>query len=208
MYIPKPFCEDDQDALVAFMTRHSFAVVVSVADSLPVATHLPLSLRREGGELFLRGHFAKANPRWQQLEAGETLVIFSGPHAYVSPEHYDKRESVPTWNYLAVHAYGVARLIDRDDRTTLETLMADLVVQHEPAYQEQWDALSDAYKLGMMRGVVGFELHVTRLEGKAKLSQNKSREEQAKIATSLLESADQDAAEVGAEMKRRLEAES
>lgn len=205
MYVPTLFQENDRDALIAFMARHNFAVVVSATGGAPVATHLPLSLRQEGDDLFLRGHVAKTNPHRRVLEAGETLAIFSGPHAYISPEHYDREESVPTWNYLAVHAYGRARLIGEDDRDALEALMAELIAQHEPGYQAWWDGLSERYKAGMMRGIVGFDLHVTRIEGAAKLSQNKSPEEQTRIAQSLLESADPEAARLGAEMLRRLE---
>src|SRR5690606_20360932 len=94
-----------------FMRRHGFAVVVSASEGRPAATHLPLTVKVEGEQVFLHGHFAKANPQWRGLEEGEVLAVFSGPHAYVSPRHYDAVESVPTWNYLAVHAHGEARVI-------------------------------------------------------------------------------------------------
>jgi len=106
MYIPNAFREDDQATLVAFMRAHSFATLVSVVDGTPFATHLPLVISEESGQILLVGHLAKANPHWRALTASDSLVIFQGPHAYISPSLYEKRESVPTWNYIAVHAYG------------------------------------------------------------------------------------------------------
>lgn len=205
MYVPKLFSETDTDTLVAFMRRHSFATVVSSVDSVLHASHLPLTVHHNE-DISLRGHFARANPQWRTLETGETLVVFTGPHAYVSPEQYSKRESVPTWNYLAVHAYGEARLVQSEDRAALETTMADLITQHEPSYQAQWDNLPERYKAGMMQGIVAFELRVTRLEGAAKLSQNKSRAEQERIAEALLRSGDPDAVATGTEMRRHVNA--
>src|SRR5690606_23062498 len=104
VYIPSRFREDDREWQLEFMRRHGFAVVVSVSEGRPAATHLPLTVKVAGEEVFLRGHFAKANPQWRGLEDGEVLAVFNGPHAYVSPRHYDAFESVPTWNYLTVHA--------------------------------------------------------------------------------------------------------
>ena len=204
MYIPNQFRDEDTDRLVDFMRRNAFATVVSVLDGAPVATHLPVTVARDGDAITLRGHFAKANPHWKALEGAETIVIFTGPHAYVSPGHYEKRESVPTWNYLAVHAYGEARVVDGE--ATLDGLN-ELVHEHEAAYQDQWDTLSERYREGMLRGIVGFEMPVTRLEGAAKLSQNKSARERSRIAASLARSSDDAARRTGDEMIRRLEIE-
>ena len=204
MYIPSLFRDEEADRLVEFMRRHSFATVVSALNGAPVATHLPVTVVRDGDAITLRGHFAKANPHWKALEGGETLVIFAGPHAYVSPSHYEKRESVPTWNYLAIHAYGDSRVVDGE--ATLDGLN-ELVHEHEPEYQDQWDALSERYREGMLRGIVGFEVAVTRLEGAAKLSQNKSARERSRIAASLARSVDDAARRTGEEMLRRLEIE-
>lgn len=204
MYIPNLFRDEDTDRLAAFMRRNSFATVVSVLDDAPVATHLPITVALDGDAITLRGHFAKANPHWTALEQAETLVIFTGPHAYVSPQHYEKRESVPTWNYLAVHAYGEGRVVDGE--ATLDGLN-ELIHEHETGYQEQWDALSERYREGMLRGIVGFEMAVTRLEGAAKLSQNKSTQERTSIAVSLARGGDDAARRTGEEMLRRLESE-
>src|SRR5699024_4778971 len=132
--------ETDPERVVAFMRQNAFATIVSVVDGAPVATHLPLSIARDGDALTLRGHFAKANPQWRSLEQAETLAVFTGPHAYVSPEHYDKHESVPTWNYLSVHAYGPARITA--GAATLEGLH-ELIDQNDAAYRARWDDLSE-----------------------------------------------------------------
>jgi len=204
MYIPNHFREEPTDRLLDFMRRNSFATVVSVFERSPVATHLPITVTQAGDEITLRGHFAKANPQWRALEHGETLVIFTGPHAYVSPEHYEKRESVPTWNYLAVHAYGEAKAIDGE--AALAGLHG-LIAEHEAAYRERWDSFTDRYREGMLKGIVGFEMRVTRLEGAAKPSQNKTRQERSIIAATLARSDDGAARLTGEEMLRRLDAE-
>ncbi|UCH27559.1 MAG: FMN-binding negative transcriptional regulator [Trueperaceae bacterium] len=206
MYIPNLFRETDTDSLVAFMHQHSFATVVSIQDGAPVATHLPLTVHRHTDTITLRGHFAKANPQWRALAESETLAIFTGPHAYISPKHYETRESVPTWNYLAVHAYGQASTVQLDDDAgELTSMLSELIAAHEPSYQHQWDTLPERYRDGMLRGVVGFEMVVTRLEGKAKLSQNKNEREQKSITAALLTSEDPAAKATGEEMRRRRE---
>lgn len=204
MYVPSKFRDDDRERQIAFMRQFSFALLVSSGEQGPTATHVPVTVR--GGEdgLYLRGHVAKANPHWRMLAKGETLVVFSGPHAYVSPRHYDAWESVPTWNYLAVHAYGSARVIHDAENLAL---LKELVEEHEPAYWDRWQGLSERYRSGMLGGIVGFEVRVTRIEATAKLSQNKSEDEQERIAVSLVGSADAAARATGEEMLRRSGAE-
>src|SRR5690554_5802368 len=165
------------------MRGNAFAVVVSVGEAGPVATHLPLTVHEVGDEVYLRGHFAKANPQWRGVEDGEVLVVFTGPPEYVSPTHYDAAESLPTRNYNAVHAYGRARTVH--DPGANEELLRELVAQHEHEYWSRWQGLSARYREGMLRGVVGLEVRVTRLEGKAKLSQNKTVAERRRIAAAL-----------------------
>jgi transcriptional regulator len=193
--------ENDKERLLEFMRRFSFAVVVSVSEGRPVATHLPLTVKVEGDLVLLRGHFAKANPQWRDIEGSEVLAVFNGPHAYVSPRHYDAFESVPTWNYLAVHAYGEAR-VSRDPAAN-EELLYELIGANEPGYRDRWEQLPERYREGMLRGIVGFELRVTRLEGKAKLSQNKTEEERRRIAEALVSSEDPVERATGEEMARR-----
>ena len=206
MYIPNAYREDDQAALVAFMRANSFATLVSFHNGASVATHLPLVVEVADGGVTLTGHVAKANPQWQAFGAGEALAIFQGPHAYISPGNYAAHESVPTWNYIAVHAYGVpVPLSAADDQAALEAMMATMIGAYEPAYHAQWEGLSARYRDGMLRGIVGFTIAVSRLEGKAKLSQNRSADDQQRVAHTLLASHDPAAQATGAAMQARLE---
>ena len=205
MYVPNMFRETDVDEMFAFMQQNAFATVISVAEEVPVATHLPLSVSRVGDQITLRGHFAKANPHWQELGKSEALVIFNGPHAYVSAKHYDRTDTVPTWNYLAVHVRGRPRLVDADGALGG---LHELIDSNDPAYRSQWDSLSDRYREGMLKGIVGFEMNVLQLEGKKKLSQNKSRQERERIAAYLAASDDSTVRSTGHEMSRLLPEES
>lgn len=204
MYIPNAYRTDDLATLVEFMTAHSFATIVSVIDGAPFASHIPLVVACQDGVVKLSGHFARANPHWRALGA-EALVIFTGPHAYVAPALYEKRESVPTWNYVAVHAYGTPRIITADERPALIGLLGDAFASYDPAYAAQWAELSDKFRDGMLNGIVGFELIVTRIEGKHKLSQNRSQADQVSVAHALLQSADPAARGVGELMRRNTE---
>ena len=206
MYIPKPYREDDTATLVAFMRANGFATLVSVLDGALWATHLPLVVDDRDGVVTLTGHVAKPNPHWHAFGADESLVIFNGPHAYVSPALYEKEESVPTWNYVAVHAYGIPRAISYEDAPErMQAMLEGMIDQYDGAYQGQWQSLSDKFRRGMMSGVVGFEMTVTRLEGKYKLSQNRSLADQHNVAQAMLERVDTVERAVGEIMQRRLE---
>ena len=205
MYIPNHFREEDRDTLVAFMRANSFAILVTTLDGAPFATHLPLVIDASDDVLVLKGHVAKANPQWRSfantkaplthpLPLGEgseveaALAIFHGPHAYVSPANYESKQSVPTWNYIAVHAYGMPRLVATEEAKT--DMLEAMIAQYDSAYQDQWHELSDKYKDGMLNGIVAFEIEVTRLEGKAKLSQNRPEGDQQRVIESLSASED------------------
>lgn len=171
------------------MRANPFAILVSSTTEGPFATHLPLVIREVGYEIILRGHVAKANPHWRYLEQQPgCLVIFHGPHAYISPTNYVTRENVPTWNYGAVHTYGNARVFSAPDE--LLGVLNELVPLFEPAYAEQWASLSQSYRERMLSHLVGFEIAVTKIEGKFKLSQNRTREEQENVIESLGGAAD------------------
>jgi transcriptional regulator len=189
VYIPEHFrLPRDADA-VTFMRANPFAILVSSTDDGPFATHLPFSIKASGEKISLRGHVAKANPHWRCLEAHpQCLTIFHGPHSYISPGNYTVRESVPTWNYAAVHVYGSARLFaaEQDVHQMLEELMQSF----EPSYREQWETLSTKFRENMLRQIVGFEIEATRIEGKFKLSQNRVRQDQANVIASLEKSND------------------
>jgi transcriptional regulator len=176
MYTPKFNQVSDRSILIEAMQTYSFAILIGPLGSTENpsphhATHLPLVVKDEGPHGILEGHFAKANPHWQSLANRETLVIFPGPHTYVSPSLYAEELSVPTWNYIAIHAYGTLSLIEDDSGK--EALLAGLIQANDPAYSEQWHSLPDGFRRTMLAGIVGFRIPITRIEGKFKISQNR-----------------------------------
>lgn len=176
MYVPRHFREDRLEVLHAIIEENSFATLVSGSPEGIVATHIPFLLRRSEGPFgTLRGHVARANPHWTHLANGEAVVIFLGSHAYISPSWYASNDRVPTWNYVAAHAYGRPRLIEDDE--VLRQLAQDTVRRYEGELERPWELSSiDEDKIpGLLRGIVGFEIPIERIEGKRKLGQNRSR---------------------------------
>ena len=188
MYIPKINLETDREMVIAFMKQFSFATIVTAKDNIPVATHLPFLVTVKDDIIILTSHFARANEHWTDIESSKVLTIFSEPHAYISPKNYDKELNVPTWNYISVHAYGQGRLITETIKT-YEVLEAT-IDNYEASYKQQWDKLPDEYKLKMSKGIVAFEVVVTDLQAKSKLSQNKTDIEKQRIIDSLSKSID------------------
>ena len=186
MYIPAAFRETETDRLHAFLHEHSFALLTTHGAGGLVASHLPLLIDPTRGPLgTLVGHFAKANG--QALDAGaECLAVFSGPHAYISPTWYETPNTVPTWNYVAVHAYGALKLIE--DKTELARILAVTVEKYEGHRSPPWpfDAGTDFHQK-LLDGIVGFEVEITRLEGKWKLNQNHPPERRQRVIAALLE---------------------
>ncbi len=173
MYTPKFNQISDRALLLETMRAYSFAILFGTQTDggSPAATHLPLVVKDEGEHGLLEGHFARANPHWKSLAGRETLVVFHGPHSYVSPSLYAEELSVPTWNYVAVHAYGKLSLVEDD--AGKEALLSGLMNSHEPAYAEKWRAMPDGFRRTMLAGIVGFRIPIDRMEGKFKLSQNR-----------------------------------
>lgn len=176
MYTPRFNQVTERGILIEAMRAYSFALLAgpqSGADGATplAATHLPLIVKDVGPHGVIEGHFARANHHWQSLADRETLVVFSGPHSYVSPTFYVDPLSVPTWNYIAVHAYGVLELVE--DVTGKNTLLEDLINLHEPAYLNQWRAMPDGFRRTMLAGIMGFRIPIVRIEGKFKISQNR-----------------------------------
>ena len=191
MYIPKAFREDDLNTLHKFMREYSFATLITQHEGVPFATHLPLILDAQRGlNGILLAHMARANPQWHDFASEqEVLVIFQGPHAYVSPSWYEVELSVPTWNYAVVHAYGIPRLLE--DNEELYKLLKILIETHEAQFESPWPfQLPDDYLQKMMHGIVGFEIEITRLEGKFKMSQNRTESERENVIAALQESSD------------------
>ncbi|MBB4841862.1 transcriptional regulator [Paucibacter oligotrophus] len=191
MYQPAHFrLQDDAQIRHLLATQPLAAVIGPDAAGQAFVSHLPLTLLEEGGQWLLEGHMARANPHWAWLSAQmarqtEVLAVFSGPSAYVSPRHYEHERNVPTWNYLAVHAYGTLDLVD--EAPAKDALLKRLIQQHEPGYAAQWRGLAEDFQSRLLAAIVGFRLRVTRLEAKAKLSQNRSALERQRIQAGLSE---------------------
>lgn len=179
MYIPKHFVVTESAPLWELMRQFNFALLVTAPDGVPFASSIPFTLLEPENKL--TAHLAKANPQWQHFEsAKEVLVVFQAEHALVSSRWYESAPNVPTWNYATVHAYGKVRLLsETQTRAQLEALMAQH--GHAPDMAE----LGEKYLEGMQKGIVGFEVFDLRLEGKFKLSQNKTLQDQQNVVAEL-----------------------
>lgn len=206
MYCPAAFRQDDLPTLHAQMQSSGLAIVTSIGAQGLQASHLPLLLAPDEGEFgTLYGHFARANPHWRDLASGaEALVLFSGADAYVHPGWYPAKAEhgkvVPTWNYIAVHAWGQAEVFDEPER--LLQLVSRLSDRHEQGRAQPW-AVEDAprdYIDAMLRAIVGFALPIRRLEGKWKIGQNRSEADQAGVRAGLATSASPRDHELAAQM--------
>ena len=194
MYVPRAFAVDDVPILHQQMLATPLPVLVTHASQGLIASHVPLLLNPDEGPYgTLYGHLARANPHCKALAEGvENLVIFAGEQAYISPSFYPSKaehgKAVPTWNYLAVHAYGTAEVFDDAER--LLALVSRLSNKHEADRSDPW-SVSDApadYIDSMLKAIVGFRLPITRLDGKRKLSQNRDAADQAGVRKGLLAS--------------------
>jgi transcriptional regulator len=188
MYSPPYNRVEERRELVDFMRANNFPLLVTATDGVPQASHLPVTVADGEGGLVIHSHMAKPNPQWQAFFDDEVLVAFSGPHAYVSPRWYEATERVPTWNYAAVHAYGKVRVIA--ERAAKHASQRRLVAELDPEWLPKFDALDAGYVERMLEGIVVFEIAVTRLETRWKLSQNRGRREQELIAAELEKSSD------------------
>jgi transcriptional regulator len=174
MYIPPAFLVQDASKLAAFIRRHSFATLVTHGGAAPFASHLPMLYRPAlGSHGTLVSHMARANPQWRHFAPGsEALVVFHGPHSYISPSWYQTQLAVPTWNYATVHAYGIPAVFSEHDRVV--SLLREMVSTYEASRQPPWPGtLPDDYRDKLIQGIVAFEIPLTRIEGKFKLGQNR-----------------------------------
>jgi transcriptional regulator len=162
--------------------------MVSNNDDTTFATHLPVIIAEADGQLLVRAHVAKSNPHWKIIEQQESLLIFHGPHAYISPSLYELRESVPTWNYATVHAYGRGKILASD--ADKQRVLAELISQFDSSYLSQWNSFDEQYRGRMLNHIVAFEIAVARVETKFKLSQNRTKAEQQNVIQALSENPD------------------
>ena len=204
VYLPPAFTEARSEVLIGHIDRYDFGLLVTHGPAGTVASHIPFLLDRNGEELHLRGHLARPNPQVGDIaRGGEVLAIFSGPHAYVSPRWYEDAPSFPTWNYADVHAYGSARVVE--DEGWLRDLLRRLSDRLERGSPQPWlmQDLPKSYVEGMLKGIVGLDIAVTRLEGKYKLSQNRPAGDRSRVIAALEDRADADTLAIARLMRER-----
>jgi transcriptional regulator len=204
MYLPRHYHEQDSEQLFALMAHHGFATLVTAGDGIPFATHVPLLAERHPvhGDRLL-GHMARANPQWRSFpETREALAIFHGPHAYVSPRYYVTAPHVPTWNYATVHAYGTPRVIEEPSEVL--RILRESTAKYESGAASPWSPeQAPDYVARLLAGIVAFELRLTRLEGKFKLSQNRSEEDRRGVIQALQDSPSPEDRALAALMRER-----
>lgn len=188
MYIPSSNTEDDLETLHNLMRAYNFATLITSHNGTPFATHAPFLVDSTRGPYgTLVGHIALANPQWQYFTtADEVLVIFQGPHAYISPSWYTGEFNVPTWNYAVAHAYGTPKIVE--DLSTIQQMLEQLVANHESARPQPWTFAWSERHINLTKAIVAFEIEITRLEGKFKLSQNRSQTDQQGVVNGLKDS--------------------
>jgi transcriptional regulator len=207
MYLPAAFAETDLTRLHDFIEQHSFGLLLSLVEGLPFASHLPFLLERTAGPHgTLVGHMARANPQWRDAGGQTALVIFTGPHAYVSPTWYEAEKVVPTWNYAAVHAYGRVQVIE--DESALLGIVREMVRVYEQAMPRPWpfDG-SMTYAQRRLGQIVGLRIEISKIEGKWKLNQNHPVERRRKVVGALQQRGGENALAVAAMMQALLPSE-
>lgn len=201
MYVPEHFKMDDEEEIYEFIERNSFAALISQHNGEPCATHLPLLLDKGLNTLY--GHFARANDQWKDAEDQAVLAIFHGPHGYISPSWYETKIAVPTWNYSAVHVYGKMELLD-NEKEVFDSLAKMVKKYEKPESSYQLQDVDPRYLAGMAKGIVGFKINITKIEAKAKLSQNHPPERQKAVIEQLENSPNPHDQQIAEQMKKNL----
>lgn len=186
MYTPKHYKNPNIDQALEFMKCFNFGTIITSEADRPIATHLPFIISKRENQIIITSHFAKANEQATLFETKNILTIFSEPHAYISPKFYDKKQNVPTWNYVSVHAYGTAKIIDEEKEVF--HVLEQMINSFESDYLKQWHELPISYKSRMAKGITAFEITVNELQFKEKLSQNKTAVERKRIIDEFSES--------------------
>ena len=204
MYMPPKFTESDRGVALAAIKNPGWGYLVGVADGVPTAAHLPFLLQGAPGAEKLVAHMARANPHWQSFADGvEQLVVFAGPHTYVSPRWYAAEPAVPTWNYVAVHVYGVPRVVD--DAQEVYAAQKRLVDFHESGTDRPWrlEDMPEDFVAGMLGAIVNFEIPIARIEAKFKLSQNRTADDRKGVIAALGQGEREDSRRIAALMAAR-----
>ncbi|WP_404328430.1 FMN-binding negative transcriptional regulator [Mesobacillus maritimus] len=201
MYIPKHFQLKDEVIIYDFIEKYSFATLFSQHNGEPYATHLPLTLNIDESALY--GHFARPNGQWKDIESQQVLVVFQGPHCYISPSWYETTMAVPTWNYVSIHLYGKMEILE--DQKVIFDSLNDMVKKYESSDSPY--NLSDVdpnFIEGMNKGIVAFKIKITKIEAKAKLSQNHPVQRQQLVIKQLENSSEQNNIQIASLMKNNL----
>jgi len=199
MYTPKLYREEDREKIIEFMRQNEFVVLVTYDGEKPTASHLLVEIFEEGEKLFINGHMSRANPLWKTFEKNaEVLTIFHGPHTYISPTWYN-HVNVPTWNYQAVHVYGKLRIVEDYDEAY--QILKRLTDRHETASHYKLETLPQDFVAKEIKGIVAFQIEVTKIEANYKLSQNRNDEDYQNIVERLEEREDEMSHEVAEAMK-------
>lgn len=202
MFIPKYFRLTDDEMIYDIIENYSFATVFSMHNGEPCATHLPLVLNRIERSLY--GHFALPNKQWEDIENQQILVIFQGPHCYISPSWYETNNTVPTWNYVSVHVYGTLEFIN-DDKVIGDSL-SNLVNKYETSNSPyNLNDVDPGVLNGLNKGIVAFKIQISKIEAKAKLSQNHSIERQRLVIENLEKSPRENEKQIASFMRKILE---
>lgn len=202
MYLPKHFKIEDEEEIYDFIQEYGFATLFSHHNGEPYATHLPLMLNKSENALY--GHFARPNHQWKDIGNQEVLVVFQGPHCYISPSWYETTKAVPTWNYVSIHLYGKMEIIE--DRKVMFDSLNDLVNKYErPDSPYNLNDVEHNYIEGLSKGIVAFRIKINKIEAKAKLSQNHPVERQELIIMNLENISNQDNLKIASLMKKNLQ---
>ncbi|MBU5247764.1 FMN-binding negative transcriptional regulator [Bacillus halotolerans] len=203
MYIPKYYKVTNADDIWDFVQNNSFGTIVTTAQGKPIATHLPLQLMKEGDTYYITGHIAYGNPQWRTFETCEdVLVMFQGPHAYISSSWYEK-ENVPTWNYQAVHVYGTASILNEEELKHDLTMLLQKYEKHRKN-PVLWDKLSPQLLESQLKGIVGFKMKVGEIQASYKLSQNRNEKDYMNIIDQLRHEGNPNSKQMAELMEKRL----
>ena len=198
MYISKLYREEDRAKILEFLRQNEFATLVTYDGEKPTASHLPVEVVDEGESLFINGHMSKANPLWKTFEKNpEVLVVFQGPHTYISPTWYN-HVNVPTWNYQAVHLYGLPHIVTGDE---YYSMLSRLIAKHESGTDYRMESLPQDFVEKQINGTVGFQVNVTSIEANYKLSQNRDDEDYHNIIANLEKKTDNSSHGIAQAMK-------
>lgn len=196
MYVPGHFAESDAAKLSRLIDENGFGLLVTVAEGKPMGSHVPFLYERERNVLL--AHVARANPQWRHFSGdADVMVVFQGPHAYISPSWY-RAPGVPTWNYAVAHVYGRARALE--DAAALKGIVEKLTAKYESHYEQPW---TPAYDPRMLNAIVGIEVAITEVQGKFKLSQNRPAADRAAVIERLDSSRSEADRAVAALMKEK-----